>query len=307
MSQKIGIALGSGSSRGWAHIGVLKALAELEIHPQVVCGTSIGALVGATYVSKKLDALEIWGRELTRLDLARYFELNFSLNGFINTTRFEAFMAQFILPNTDIESLDLPFASVATKLMSGEEVIFDQGDLTEAVWASISLPGVFPPFAVNGQWMVDGGLVNPVPVSVCRALGATQVIAVNLNEGIVGKHLKKEPEHRSSLADSDTATKWPLLANLMKEPLKKWDEWNNRNPAPGLMDTVANAINIMQTQITRERLHKDKPDYLIAPDLSHFGLMEFHRASEAITLGYETTMSKKSEILAMIANEETKK
>lgn len=307
MSAKIGIALGSGSSRGWAHIGVLKALAELNIQPQIVCGTSIGALVGAAYVSKNLDALEHWGRELTRLDLARYFELNLSLNGFINTSRFEAFMAQFIQPNTDIESFELSFASVATKLLSGEEVIFDQGDLTEAVWASISLPGVFPPFAVNGQWMVDGGLVNPVPVSVCRALGATHVIAVNLNEGIVGKHLKKEPEHRSNLSVSDTATKWPLLANLMKEPLKKWDEWSNRNPAPGLMDTVANAINIMQTQITLQRLHKDKPDCLIAPDLAHFGLMEFHRASEAIALGYEAMMNKKSEILAMLKKEDAKK
>ena len=302
--KKIGLALGSGSSRGWAHIGVLRALNELNIDVEIICGTSAGALIGAAYATRRLDKLERWACSLTRLEIARFFEFNFSMNGFINGTRFREFLAEYVCNQSRIEHLPLRFASVATTLMHGEEVIFDEGDLSEAVWASMSLPGVFPPLQIGEQWMVDGGLVNPVPVSVCRELGADFIIAVNLNEGIVGKHFKKEqPMHRRKLdqPEPESAVKWPLLTNLMREPLKKLDQWTTRDPAPGIVDTIANSVNIMQTQITRQRLKQDAPDWLICPDLSHFGLMELHRAEEAIAVGYQTTMAKQEELKMRLA------
>lgn len=298
--KNIGLALGSGSSRGWAHIGVLHALKELDIKPTIVAGSSIGALVGAAYATDHLDKLEKWTRSLTRLDTARFFEINFSMNGFVNSTKFREFLAEYVCNEAVIEKLPIKFASVATTLMSGEEVIFDEGDLTEAVWASLSLPGVFPPLEIDEQWMVDGGLVNPVPVSVCKELGADIVLAVNLNEGIVGKHQDKSPAHRSSMPKADDEIRWPFLANLMREPLKKIDEWTSRKTAPGIVDTIANSVNIMQTQITEQRLKQDKPDVLICPPLAHFGLMELHRADEAIEKGYESTMKMKDKLMSAL-------
>lgn len=186
----IGLALGSGSSRGWSHIGIINALAKLNITPDIVCGTSIGSLVGAAYVSNKLQKLEEWVCSLSRLETARFFEINTSLSGFVNKERFQKFLNEYVASDgITIEDLGKQYAAVATDLETGREVWLNQGPLIEAVWASISLPGLFPAIKNNNRWLVDGGLVNPVPVSVCRAMGADIVIAVNLNGDIVGKHL----------------------------------------------------------------------------------------------------------------------
>ncbi|MEJ2328060.1 MAG: patatin-like phospholipase family protein, partial [Chromatiaceae bacterium] len=181
--------IGSGSSRGWAHIGVIRALSQLDIHPQVICGCSIGSIVAAAYVSGNLDKLEQWVRSLTKVELARYIELNLSLNGFVDTEKLHEFFLQCVCREDEsIEDVTVKFASVATDLETGREVWFTSGPLIDAVWASISLPGLFPPLQHQGRWLVDGGLVNPVPVSVCHALGADIVLSVNLNGGVVGKH-----------------------------------------------------------------------------------------------------------------------
>ncbi|MGB5398502.1 MAG: patatin-like phospholipase family protein, partial [Gammaproteobacteria bacterium] len=190
---KIGLALGSGSSRGWSHIGVINALAELGITPTIVCGTSVGSLVGASFVSGKLDKLEEWARSLTKLDTARFFDINTSMNGFVNVKKIHSFMNKTVASDDSvIEDLDKVYAAVATELETGREVWLTKGPLGQAVLASMALPGLFPPIKINDKWLVDGGLVNPVPVSVCRALGADIVIAVNLNGDIVGKHMKKQ-------------------------------------------------------------------------------------------------------------------
>lgn len=278
---KIGLALGSGSSRGWAHIGIIQALAEQGIRPDIVCGTSIGALVGAAHVAGNLDTLEEWVRSLTRFETASFFELSPPFTGFVNTSRLRKFLEQHVArASTLIEDLGLQFGSVATDLESGREIWFTRGPLLEAVWASISLPGLFPAIRHENRWLVDGGLVNPVPVSVCRALGADMVIAVNLNGDIVGKHLVKTPKEKKKNGVAEA------FSNLVREyagPLFSFSE--EEDEPPGLFDAIAGSVNIAQERITRSRLAGDPPEVLLLPKLSHIGLLEFFRAGEAIEEG----------------------
>jgi NTE family protein len=203
-TNRIGLALGSGSSRGWAHIGVIRALSEVGIEPDIVCGCSVGALVGASYSAGMLDRLEQWVTSLTKLEFARFFELNLSLTGFIDTERLRTFLAGYVCGEGDcIENLAKTYAAVSTELETGREIWFTRGPVLEAVRASISIPGLFPPLFHEGKWLVDGGLVNPVPVSLCRSLGADIVIAVNLNGDTVSKHpkQKEEPADGESIVD----------------------------------------------------------------------------------------------------------
>lgn len=278
---KIALALGSGSSRGWAHLGVIEALAVHGIHPDIVCGTSVGALVGAAYTAGNADALREWVTSLSRLEIAGFFELNTSLAGFVNTRRLHGFLTRHVAPETAlIEDLPCRFGSVATDLQSGREVWFTHGVLLTAVWASISLPGLFPAIRHENRWLVDGGLVNPVPVTLCRALGADVVIAVNLNGDIVGKHFiqPEKPSRKPGVTDT--------LASLVKEyaaPLFSFAE--EEDEPPGLFDAIAGSVNIAQERITRSRLAGDPPDIILSPKLAHIGLLEFHRAAEAIDEG----------------------
>jgi NTE family protein len=281
-SARIGLALGSGSSRGWAHIGVIKALAEVGIQPDIICGCSIGALVGASYAAGNLDYLEQWALSLTRLEIARYFEINLSLNGFVDTGRLHSFLVKHVCNEQEtIENLKKTYAAVSTELATGREKWFTSGPVIEAVWASISLPGLFPPMQSKGRWLVDGGLVNPVPVSLCRAMGADIVIAVNLNGDIVRKHISPKPKK----PDSDS------MIDIFAETVKKYSATmfagqKQRNAPPDLFNALASSINIMQDKITRSRMAGDPPDILLAPKLSHIGLLEFYRAAEAIEEGH---------------------
>jgi NTE family protein len=278
---KIGLALGSGSSRGWAHIGVIEALAEHGITPDIICGTSVGALVGAAHVAGNGRTLRDWVTSLTRLEIASFFEINTTFSGFVNTRRLHGFLDAHVAPESAlIENFSCAFGSVATDLQSGREVWFTKGSILEAVWASISLPGLFPAIRHENRWLVDGGLVNPVPVTVCRALGADVVIAVNLNGDIVGKHF----------APSDTAPRKPgvtdTLANLVREYASPFFSFAvEEDEPPSLFEAIAGSVNIAQERITRSRLAGDPPDIILSPKLSHIGLLEFHRAAEAIEEG----------------------
>lgn len=281
---KIGLALGSGSSRGWSHIGVINALADHGIVPDIVCGASIGSLVGASYVSNNLTKLEEWVRSLTKFETARFFEINPSLNGFVDTERLHYFLNKHVASDDSvIEGLDKKFASVATDLQTGREIWLSQGAVLEAVWASISLPGLFPAIRNNNKWLVDGGLVNPVPISVCRALGADIVIAVNLNGDIVGKHFEKKQlstKQKNGVVSkiTDLVSEYAASVFSIEEP---------EDEPPGLFEAIASSVNITQDRITRSRMAGDPPDILLSPKLSHIGLLEFYRADEAITEGRE--------------------
>jgi len=301
---KIGLALGSGSSRGWAHIGVINALAELGVEPAIVCGSSIGAIVGASYVAGNLQQLEHWVMTLSRRDVARFFELNLSFNGFVDPERMHQFMTEYVCEDgTHIEDLPKVYASVATELKTGREVWFTEGLVTNAVLASMSLPGLFPPLKHQGRWLVDGGLVNPVPVSVCRALGAEFVIAVNLNGGIVGKHFV-EP-HKESGKDEESML--DVLTRTIKSHSGYWftNLFNNHSGSgkeqeqeetPGLFDAIAGSVNIIQDRITRSRMAGDPPDLLLTPTLAHIGLLDFFRAKDAIREGRECIQRMTPEI-----------
>ncbi|WP_455210850.1 patatin-like phospholipase RssA [Kaarinaea lacus] len=293
----IGLALGSGAARGWAHIGVLNELRERGIEPSVITGTSIGAFVGAAYVAGYLDQLQKWVCGLTRRDILRYMDVQLFAGGFITGTEQKKLIREK-LGDVKIENLKTPYACVATDLKNGREVWFQQGSLVDAVHASVALPGLFSPVHVDGQWLVDGGLVNPVPVSVCRALGAEVVIAVNLNSDIVGKHLKQqnfqeeEVEEEEEKNASENLSIMGFMEQVKKNLFKDEDSfvtrlWTKQQEKPGVFDVLVGSINIMQDRITRSRLAGDPPELMLTPRLSQLGLMEFDRAEVAIEEGRE--------------------
>jgi len=292
---KIGLALGSGSARGWSHIGVINELAELGIVPSIICGTSIGALVGASYASNNLQLLEQWVRSLTKLDTARFLEINTSLNGFVNKERLHQFLNQYVADDDQtIEQASKRYAAVATDLESGREIWLTDGSMVEAVWSSISLPGLFPAIRHNNSWLVDGGLVNPVPVSVCRALGADIVIAVNLNGDLVGRHFQKPKKPVKQDQNSGVVGKFTEL--IMEYTTSVFTSTKVTNQPPSLFEAIATSINITQERITRSRMAGDPPDILLAPKLSQIGLLEFYRANEAINEGRKSVVRMMPEI-----------
>ena len=312
MSLKVGLALGSGASRGWAHIGAIRALERYGIEPDIVCGCSVGAVVGAAYAASNLDSLEEWITSLTRLELAKYAELSFR-SGLVNKSRLKDSFTRYVCPEgTTIQSLEKLFGTVATDLQSGREVWFTKGDALTAVWASMSLPGLFPPVRFEDKWLVDGGLVNPVPVSMCRSMGADVVIAVDLNGDIVGKHSRvtaeqdelKKAKEITKRTDQEVLEKSSNdLFGSLKETIHDYSSTlfpNHQSTdvpeAPGLFDTIAGSVNIMQDRITRSRMAGDPPDILLSPRLAHISLMEFYRAEEVIQVGYDLTLKHLEQI-----------
>ncbi len=279
---KIGLALGSGSARGWSHIGIIRVLEEAGIVPDIVCGTSIGSLVGAAYADGQLDPLEKWVRSLTWQGVVGL--LDFSINGgLIHGEKLFSFLRSH-LSNKDVDELPIAFGAVATELISGREVWLRDGPVIDAVRASTALPGLFKPSQLNGRLMVDGGLVNPVPVSLCRAMGADIVIAVDLNSDLMGRHfdLSEAPEPDEPEAPSAFATmldKLPMkLGRLKSGPATS-------TAMPSIFDVLNISLNIMQVRITRSRLAGEPADVLIRPRLSKFALMDYHRAAYAIEEG----------------------
>ncbi|WP_448507934.1 patatin-like phospholipase RssA [Immundisolibacter sp.] len=280
---RIGLALGSGAARGWAHIGVLKALTAAGIEVAVVCGSSIGAVVGAAYAAGRLAELETFARSLNWRGILGQLDLRPAGGGLFAGERISRTLIDLI-GHAAIETLDLRYGAVATELGSGREIWLREGDLAVAIRASMALPGVLAPVERDGQWLVDGGLVNPVPVSLCRALGAELVLAVNLNGGIVG-HRRLQPVAAVLPAESTAGSRglgalWHSGANTLLAQLLR-----DNNHTPGYFDVLVGSVNIMQDQITRTRLAGDPPDILVQPRLGHITVMEFNRAVETIAAG----------------------
>jgi NTE family protein len=274
---KLGIALGSGSARGWAHIGVLRALAEMGVKPDIICGTSIGAFVGAAYANGDLDRLEGWVRSLNWQEVVSFFDVG-ARGGLIKGEKLMAFFARYFVDH-EFKDLPLSFACVATDLLSGREIWLREGSVAEAVRASVALPGLFAPRLRDEHLLVDGGLVNPVPVSLCRAMGADIVIAVDLGSDLVGKRFKPgEPAQASR-------NRWrQRIGQMFGAPGEAHVESTEH---PSLLDVVAGSINIMQVRIARSRLAGEPADVLIAPRLGHVGLFDYHRGEEAVEEGLE--------------------
>ncbi|MGB1311495.1 MAG: patatin-like phospholipase RssA [Leucothrix sp.] len=308
MALKVGLALGSGAARGWAHIGVIRAMQKYGIEPDIVCGCSIGAIVGAAYAASSLDRLEAWVTSLTKLELAKYAEISFR-SGLIDKARLgEGFVNNICDESCSIEDLDKAFGTVATDLHSGREVWFTKGNTLTAIWASISLPGLFAPVRFEDKWLVDGGLVNPVPVSMCRSLGADVVIAVDLNADIVGKHSRKPSEadeakqslksaqNTGNTESEGTLSSWRDTLVDYSSQLFPNRQTEQAPEVPGMFETIAGSVNIMQDRITRSRMAGDPPDVLLSPRLAHISLLEFYRAEESIQIGYDLTLQHLEQI-----------
>jgi len=294
---QIGLALGSGSARGLSHIGVIHALEEAGIKIGCIAGTSIGALIGSVYASSKLEALEKIYLDFDWKKIAYFFDVVFPKSGLIDGNKVTDFVREYVHAET-IEHLSLPFKAVATDIATGKEVWIDQGDVIEAVRSSLSVPGIFTPVRRNGQILVDGGLVNPVPVSTARSLGADFVIAVDVNHGIVtGKIPEKETE-KNALSQtlcriggkqySQAMERINLgLQSIDNPALNQVRSWLAEESLPNIFEVLLSSINIMETQVTQSRLKTDSPDLLIQPNLGHIGFLEFNRTEEIIKIGYD--------------------
>lgn len=282
---KIGLALGGGAARGWAHIGVLRALNKAGIQPDIIAGTSIGAVVGACEIAGQLDPLEEFARELTRRRVLGYLDFNLSGTGLITGHRLgERLRKQ--LGETRIEDMPRRFTAVATEIGTGHEVWLSRGNVVDAVRASYALPGVFRPVKVEGRWLFDGALVNPIPISVCRALGARYVIAVNLNIDISNRgtisNINPMPDSDQEMEEAPpvTAKNGMGVRQLLQRQLLGRGE-----DVPGISTVMVDAFNIVQDRIARSRLAGDPPDSMISPRLHGIGLFDFHRADELIARG----------------------
>lgn len=285
--KRIGLVLGSGSARGWSHIGVIKCLREADIPLDIVCGSSMGAVVGGAYAAGILNSLEDLARDFSWLDFLKFMDVSLSRRGLLEGDRITDFFREKI-SNVMIEDLPLPYGAVAVDLHTGKEVCFRKGPLLDAMRASFSLPGVFTPFHRGQQWLIDGGLVNPVPVSLCRSMGADVVIAVNLNDGIVEKNIFRKNSNINNKAIQekllDVFRSDFLSANFSF--IKKADRSDQqKEKTPNMIEVMAKSIYIMQDRITRQRLLVDPPDVLISPRLSGIGLLEFNKANETIEEG----------------------
>ncbi|MCG8391894.1 MAG: patatin-like phospholipase RssA [Pseudomonadales bacterium] len=289
----VGLALGSGSARGWAHIGVIQALEEMGVQPQVVAGTSIGAIVGSAYVTGVLNEFGEWVKSLTVKDV--FGLMDFSLSGGMvkGEKLFNFFREHHEDP--DMESLEKKLVTVATDMKSGREIWITRGKVLDAARASCALPGLFSPVKVQGRWMLDGGLVNPVPVSAARAMGADVVIAVNLNAQLVGAHLSRDTRSQVE-GESPTEEERSIWQKMM-------DYFSSEDGTdPGFFDVVASSINIMQDRITRSRMAGDPPEVTLIPLLEDFALMDFHRAKEAIEEGRSLVKRYEADIRAWVGS-----
>ncbi|MGF1546132.1 MAG: patatin-like phospholipase RssA [Thiotrichales bacterium] len=286
MKPKLGLALGAGSAKGWAHIGVLRALDALGLKPDIVTGTSMGALVGAAYVTGHLDDLEEWVAGLSWTDVLSLLDIRLS-GGLIRGDRVINRLREHF-EGVTIEQLAQPFAAVATELENGNECWLRAGPILDAVRASIALPGLFSPIKLHGRWLVDGGLVNPVPVSLCRALGADVVIAVDLSTQIFLRGADESPRNGFSLKTSDGEASGvsDRFLEMFQGMLGRFRDRQPEDAAlPSILDVAIRSINIMTVRISRSRLAGEPPDLLLSPKVGDIALMEFHRAAEAIALG----------------------
>ncbi|QRG06589.1 patatin-like phospholipase family protein [Xanthobacter dioxanivorans] len=287
----IGLALGGGAARGFAHIGVLKVLEKNRIRPSVIAGTSIGAVVGGIWAAGKLDMLEAWALSLTKRNVLGLLDFALGGAGLIGGRRLVELMRREV-GDLSIEDLPLVFAAIATELGTGHEIWLTRGDFVEAIRASYALPGIFTPVKVGGRWLMDGALVNPVPVSAARAMGARMVIAVNLNADVFGRGTVIQDhggvvERVAEVALTDK--KAGIAGMLSPDRLRRqFFAGGHVSDGPrGLSTVMIDAFNITQDRIARSRLAGDPPDLMLSPKLGRIGLFEFQRAKEAIAAGME--------------------
>nr|WP_249803481.1 patatin-like phospholipase family protein [Bradyrhizobium sp. 21] len=285
----IGLALGGGAARGFAHIGILRTLVANGIVPDVVVGTSIGAVAGGLFAAGRLDTLEEWGRSLQGMrNILGYLDVRLNGSGLIGGEKL-AIRLEEAIGHTLIEDLPIKFASVATEVRTGHEIWLTRGRVVDAMRASYALPGIFSPVLIGDRWLVDGALVNPVPVSAARALGAEIVIAANLSSDVfahsttIHSHGAAPEPVIPAAEDATTKRRFPRLFSA--EKTMKREFFGGGDGRPGISSVMVDAFNIMQDRITRARLAGDPPDLLISPRIGQFGWFDFHRVEDLIAHG----------------------
>lgn len=283
----IGLALGGGAARGFAHIGIVRTLIAHGIVPNVVVGTSIGAVVGGAYAAGHLDTLEEWARGLQPRNVLGYLDIRLNGSGLIGGEKLAA-QLEAAIGQTLIEDLPLKFATVATEVRTGHEIWLTHGRMVDAMRASYALPGIFSPVLAGDRWLVDGALVNPVPVSAARALGAEIVIAANLSSDVF-THSTTIYSHSASAAAREAPVEPPPpkrgLGKFFSPERTVKREFFGSGGRPGISSVMIDAFNIMQDRITRARLAGDPPDLLISPRVGQIGWFDFHRADDLIAHG----------------------
>jgi NTE family protein len=302
----VGLVLGSGAARGFAHIGVIHALLEHGIKPDIVVGTSIGALVGGCYANKKLDELERWARALTLRRILGYLDVRIGGSGLISGGRLARQLAEE-MGSTAIEDLPVRFAAIATEVGTGHEMWLTRGSLALAMRASYALPGIFPPVRLGGRWLMDGALVNPVPVTAARAFGARVVIAVNLDAdrfargATIASHGSDPNDEPPALPPGTPRRAFMGLRGMFGAERALRREMFADAARPGFSTVMVEAFNIMQDRLTRMRLAGDPPDVHITPHIGHIGWLDFQRATEAIAAGRAATEKALEPIIDTIA------
>ncbi|MCP8940347.1 patatin-like phospholipase family protein [Alsobacter sp. SYSU M60028] len=295
---RLGLALGGGAARGWAHIGVIRALEKAGLKPDVIVGTSIGAVVGGCYAAGKLDPLEAFARSLTKSRVLWLLDFHIG-SGLISGDRLRKLLDRDV-GDVAIEDLGMRYAAVATELHTGHEIWLTRGSLVRAMQASYALPGVFDPVHLGGRWLFDGALVNPIPVTTTRALSAELVIAVNLNADLFGRGAVI-PDHGDAPEQEEMAETIAegLFSPMLGAARSLTQRLSRGGPTgPGLATVMVDAFNITQDRIARARMAGDPPDVHLKPRLGKIGLFDFHRAEESIRLG-EESFSQAAEDLAL--------
>jgi NTE family protein len=309
--KRVGLALGSGGARGWAHIGVIRALQEAGIGIDLLSGASIGALVGAIHCAGELDELEDFVRELSWRDMLSYFDMVFPVSGLLDGNRVYDLLSDHIRGMT-IEDSPIPFCCVATDLIRGREVQLRSGAMVDAVRASISVPGIFTPFSHGDRFLGDGGIVNPVPVDVVRAMGAEVVIAVNLNRNHDTGAAEEEEAGDESPARTPSETsrvrrqsflrrlqeRYESVQEALQDKVQLW--FPEEDPGPNIFDVIGTSLNVMEQQVTRSRLAAHAPDLLVEPALSDIAIFDFHRAGRIIRQGHRAMKQQLPALLELL-------
>ncbi len=314
----VGLVLGCGASRGWAHIGIIEALEEANIPIDFIAGCSVGAYIGALHASGSIGSLKEFLLRMDGKKIFSYFDVVFPRSGLLNGSRR---VQELFSMHTDVETfseLGIPLVMVAADLERGEKVVINSGNIIEALRATMSYPGLFAPVRLKDRWLVDGGLVDPVPVGVARAMGAEVVIAVDLNSRIVSRG-KPSPSHPAKEKQKKQPVKAPhpgydTRNELAKKIADYYESVENSfkhkaseflrhdSATPDIIETVMTSIGIMQERITRFNLAVDKPDILIQPRLGELKMMNFDQVAHAIEEGYLGVQEQLEDIRTLLAN-----
>jgi len=293
---KIGLALGSGAAKGWSHIGVINALERAGIRIDVVAGCSVGALVGAAYACRRLPVLESWVRSFSYWQVIRLMDLSWQRGGLLRGERVFSHVRRLISAE-QIEQCAMPFGAVATNLSTGRELWLTEGDLHQAIRASCSMPGLLAPVSWNGYWLVDGAVVNPVPVSLTRALGADIVIAVDLQHDA---HLMQQDLFSVTSQSEDEGPVQPEgWGGRLRQQVGRMIQ-RKVNHSPSAMEIMSTSIQVLENRLKRNRMAGDPPDVLLQPFCPQISTLDFHRAQEAIEAGRLSVEKKMDELLPLV-------